>query len=185
VRAFERCIAGGGVAVFPTDTLYGLGCRAGDGRAIERIYELKGRERAKPSALMCFSMEAAADLLREIGPRTRQAVGRLLPGPVLCVLPDGNGLRVPRLEGPVTALVSVQAMVIQTSANLTGGPDPVRLEDVPDAIRREADVVLDGGPLTGRPSTVIDLSGYEETGQWEILREGAVPSARIAELLGA
>jgi L-threonylcarbamoyladenylate synthase len=185
VRAFERCIAGGGLAVFPTDTLYGIGCRAGDEGAIERLYELKGRPRDKPSALMCFSMEAAAGLLRELGPRTRDAVGRLLPGPVLCVLPDGKGLRVPTLEGLLAPLASVRTTVIQTSANLAGGRDPVRLEDVPDAIRREVDVVLDGGALEGRASTVVDLRRYEEAGEWTTLREGAVPAARIAELLGA
>jgi L-threonylcarbamoyladenylate synthase len=185
VRAFERCVAAGGVAVFPTDTLYGLGCRAGDEQAIARVCRLKGRPRDKPSALMCFSIEAAADLLGALGPRTRKAVSRLLPGPVLCVLPDGNGLRVPKLEGPLAPLASVQSTVIQTSANLTGGLDPVRLEDVPEAIRREVDVVLDGGTLAGHPSTVVDLRHYEEAGSWEVLREGAVPAARIAELLGA
>ena len=173
------------MAVFPTDTLYGLGCRAGDEQAIARVYELKGRPRDKPSALMCFSMEAAAGVLSILDPRTSEAVSRLLPGAVLCVLPDGTGLRVPRLEGPLAPLARVPHTVVQTSANLAGGPDPVRLADVPEAIRQEADVVVNGGTLSGRPSTVVDLTGYEEAGEWEILREGAVPAARIAELLGA
>jgi L-threonylcarbamoyladenylate synthase len=170
--------------VFPTDTLYGLGCRAGDERVIARMYELKGRPRTKPSATMCFSIKAAADVLRELDPRTREAVSRLLPGAVLCVLPGGTGLRVPRLDGPLAPLAGVHGALVQTSANLAGGPDPARLVDVPERIRREADVVLDGGTLSGRPSTVVDLTRYEEADEWDILREGAVPAARIAELLG-
>ena len=59
VAAFEECIAGGGIAVFPTDTLYGIGCAPEDGRARERLYELKGRPRDKAAAVMFFSMEAA------------------------------------------------------------------------------------------------------------------------------
>jgi L-threonylcarbamoyladenylate synthase len=179
VAAFELCITAGGVAVFPTDTLYGIGCAADDETARERLYELKGRPRDKPSAVMFFSLEAAAPALEEVGARTRDALEALLPGPVLAVLPDGKGIRIPRIEG---ALASVRTPVLQTSANLTGGPDPRRLADVPDELRAGADLVLDGGELPGVSSTVVDLSRYEREGAWEILRVGAVPanSVRIA-----
>ena len=69
--------------------------------------------------------------------------------------------------------------MLQTSANLTGGPDPRRLADVPEALRAGADLVLDGGELPGVPSTVVDLSRYEDEGRWEILREGAVPADAV------
>ena len=161
--------------MFPTDTLYGVGCRAGDEAAIARVYQLKGRPAEKPSAVMYFSMDA----LPETGPRTRTALERLLPGPVLVVLPGGMGVRVPDLP----ALTGVRVPVLQTSANLTGGPDPRRLSDVPASIRDGADLVLDGGELPGVPSTVVDLGRYEETGEWTVLREGAVPHERLAALL--
>ena len=64
--------------------------------------------------------------------------------------------------------------MLQTSANLSGGPDPRRLADVPASIREGADLVLDGGELPGVPSTVVDLGSYEEDGEWSVLREGAV-----------
>jgi L-threonylcarbamoyladenylate synthase len=70
--------------------------------------------------------------------------------------------------------------VLQSSANRTGGPDARTLDEVPAAIRREADLVLDGGELAGTPSTVLDLRDYEERGGWAILREGAVPSDAVA-----
>jgi L-threonylcarbamoyladenylate synthase len=167
------------VAVFPTDTLYGIGCRPDDEVAIERVYALKDRPREKPSALMYFSVAAALEAHPGLGPRVRAAVEALLPGPVLLVLPGGKGVRVPALGGPPAG---ARVTVLQTSANLAGGPDPSRLEDVPDPIRAGADLVLDGGELPGVPSTVLDLSRYER-GEWEVLRKGAVPSERLASLL--
>jgi L-threonylcarbamoyladenylate synthase len=175
VAAFEECIGGGGVAVFPTDTLYGVGCRPDSEEAVARVYELKGRLAEKPSAVMYFSLDA----LPPVGPRMRRALERLLPGPVLVVLPGGAGVRVP----DIPALAGVRVPVLQTSANLSGGPDPRRLADVPASIRDGADLVLDGGELPGVPSTVVDLARYEEAGEWKVLREGALPVARLAGLL--
>jgi L-threonylcarbamoyladenylate synthase len=167
------------VAVFPTDTLYGIGCRPDEEAAVERVYALKGRPRDKPSALMYFSLEAALDAHPELGPTTRAAVERLLPGPVLLVLPGGQGVRIPALKGPPAG---AHVTVLQTSANLSGGPDPRRLADVPESIRAGADLVLDGGELPGAPSTVLDLSRYEN-GEWEVLREGAFPRERLVQIL--
>jgi L-threonylcarbamoyladenylate synthase len=180
VERFEECIREGGVAVFPTDTLYGIGCRPDSDEAIARVYALKGRPRDKPSALMHFSLDDVLAERRDLDPATRAAVQRLLPGPVLVVLPGGDGIRVPVLDVPPAG---ARVVVLQTSANLTGGPDPRRLADVPESIRDGADLVLDGGELPGTPSTVVDLSRYE-SGEWEVLREGAMPKARLAELLG-
>jgi L-threonylcarbamoyladenylate synthase len=179
LAAFERCIAGGGIAVFPTDTLYGIGCSPDDEAARERLYELKRRPRDKPSAVMFFSMEAAEPALGGVGRRTRRALDALLTGPVLAVLPDGEGIRIPRVEG----FASVGVAVLQTSANLAGGPEPRRLEDVPEVLRAGADLVLDGGELPGIASTVVDLRRYEEDGTWEVLREGAVSSEELSSAL--
>jgi L-threonylcarbamoyladenylate synthase len=179
VVAFEECIEGGGVAVFPTDTLYGIGCRPDDEAAIARVYELKGRPADKPSAVMHFSVEAVP----ATGPRTRRALERLLPGPVLVVLPGGYGVRVPLLQGALAPLAEARVAVLQSSANRSGGPDPRRLSDVPASIRKGADLVLDGGELPGTPSTVVDLTSYEDDGAWKVLREGAVPGERVGEIL--
>jgi L-threonylcarbamoyladenylate synthase len=179
LAAFETCIAGGGIAVFPTDTLYGIGCSPDDEAARERLYALKGRQAGKPSAVMFFSMEAAEPALAGVGFRTRGALEALLPGPVLAVLPGGKGIRIPRVEG----FDSVRAAVFQTSANLAGGPEPRRLADVPEDLRAGADLVLDGGELPGVPSTVVDLSRYETDGTWEILREGAVSAEELSSVL--
>jgi L-threonylcarbamoyladenylate synthase len=178
---FEECIAGGGVAVFPADTVYGLACDPQNERAVARLYALKGRPPDKPAAVMFFSLDA----LPELGPRTRALAQRLLPGAVtLLVRSDAFplaggagtlGLRVPDLP----RFADVRVPVLQSSANLTGGPDARRLDEVPEAIRRGADLVIDGGELAGTPSTVIDLRDYERDGTWKIVRAGAVPEAVI------
>ena len=137
---------------------------------------------------MFFDRDAALAALPELGPRTRALLERLLPGAVTLLLPSDRfplaggagtlGLRVPDLP----ALAGLARPVLQTSANLAGGPDPRRIDDVPEPIRRGAELVLDAGELPGTPSTVVDLRDYEGTGGWSIVRHGAVPEAVIRSL---
>jgi tRNA threonylcarbamoyl adenosine modification protein (Sua5/YciO/YrdC/YwlC family) len=193
-REFERAIRGGGLAVFPADTVYGIACSPVDEFAVERLYLLKRRPKSKPSGVMFFGVEAALAALPTLGPETRSAVGQLLPGGLTLLLPNPSGqfplacgddlstlgVRVP----DVPLLADVTVPVLQSSANVAGGPDPRRLEDVPELIKAAVDLVLDGGELPGTPSTVVDMRRYEETGAWSIVRAGAVPEARLGDLLG-
>jgi L-threonylcarbamoyladenylate synthase len=192
--AFEHTIAAGGVAVFPADTVYGLACAPDDPAAVERLYALKGRAPDKPAAVMFFDRDRALAAFPELPPRTRAALERLLPNSVTLLLPNPRrryplacgpdpgtlGLRVP----DIPALASVGRPVLQSSANHAGAPDARRLGDVPADIRTGADLVLDGGELPGTPSTVIDLRRYERTGEWSVVRSGAVAPAAIATVLG-
>ena len=174
----------GGVAVFPADTVYGLACDPDNKVAVQRLYTLKRRSFGKPSAVMFFDVSLAFAALPELGERTREALSRLMPGAVSVLLPNPAGrfplacgedpstlgLRVP----VVPQLAGVNWPVLQSSANLAGGPDPRRLDDVPQLLRRAADLVIDGGELPGTPSTVVDLRSYEIDGSWEVVRAGAV-----------
>jgi tRNA threonylcarbamoyl adenosine modification protein (Sua5/YciO/YrdC/YwlC family) len=192
--AFERCVAIGGLVVFPSDTVYGIACDAENHAAVQRLYELKGRGMDKPSAVMFFDLESALAALPELGPRTRSALGRILPGRVTVLLPNPErrfplacaadpetlGLRVPC----VALLEGVRRPVLQSSANRSGGADPRRLEEVPEPIRAAAGLVLDGGELPGTPSTVVDLTGFEEFGSWTVVRPGAVEERALDEALG-
>ena len=179
---FDSVVAAGGVIVFPADTVYGLACDPASERAVARLYELKGRPPDKPAAVMFFDREQV--LLPELSPRTRALMARLLPGMVTLLVPSDRyplaggagtlGVRVPDVE-PLGGVP-----VLQSSANVTGGPDARRLEDVPEAIRRGADLVIDGGELPGTPSTVVDLRDYDRGGELRIVRAGAVPADVIA-----
>jgi L-threonylcarbamoyladenylate synthase len=194
VRAeLERCIVAGGVVVFPADTLYGLACDPASEDAVGRIHELKGRDEDRPSAVMFFAPLAMREILSTLGPRTREALGALLPGPVTAIVsnpqhryplacredPERLGLRL--IEGP---LAGARCAVFQTSANRSGEPAPSRFEDIDPAILSAADVAIDGGELGGAPSTVVDLTGLEEEGKWDVLREGALSRPEIEAELG-
>jgi L-threonylcarbamoyladenylate synthase len=188
VATFERCIAVGGVALFPADTVYGLATEPDSREGFDKLHRIKRRRPDRPSAVMFFDLDLALAALPELGPRTRAAVERLLPGGVTLVLPNPArryplacgpaperlGLRVPRLDGPLAALASVGWPVLQSSANLSGGPDARRLEDVDASVRGAVDMQLDGGDLPGTPSSVVDLGDYEAGGAYRVLREGAV-----------
>lgn len=192
--ALERCVREGDVAIFPADTLYGLACDPLSAEAIERIHVIKGRDEGKPSAVMYFSPLAMRELVAGLGPRTRDAVGALLPGPVTLVIPnpehrypfacreDPERLGVRLIEGP---LAGAMTPVFQTSANPSGASAPTRFDQIDDRILGEVDLAIDAGELIGEPSTVVDVTGIEGGGQWRILREGALPADEVDRRLAA
>lgn len=197
--ALDDCLAAGGVALFPADTVYGLGVDPESAAAVDRLYALKGRPPARPSAVLWFDLERALDALSGLGPLTRGAVERLLPGPVTLVLPNPAGLfplacgpepqrlgvRVPAVDGILLPLAEVSRPLLQSSANPSGGADARRLADVADSIRAGVDLELDGGALPGTSSTVIDLGEFEPRGEFRILREGALGADLVESLLSA
>jgi L-threonylcarbamoyladenylate synthase len=190
----ERCVRRGGVALFPSDTVYGLACSPEQAAAVQRLYRIKGRPAQKAAAIMFFSLDAALRLLPELGPRTRAALQALLPGPVTLLVgnprgrwplasagdPTTLGLRVVSVPG----LEGVQVPVLQSSANRSGDPEARRLEDVDPRVRAGVDLSIDGGELPGVASTVVDLRGYEAGGSWAIRRLGALGEEELAALLG-
>jgi L-threonylcarbamoyladenylate synthase len=182
VEEAVEAIGEGRPVVLPTDTVYGL-CTTP--LAPESLSRLKGRGPDQPIALLASQI----DILLELVPELPEPVVRaLLPGrltlifpnpqrrfPLLTVTrPDTIGVRVPQLRGPARRIVTRAGAVAATSANLHGGPDPRRLDEIPEEIREQA-VLVDGGELPGAPSTVVDLTGDEP----KILREGAVPAADV------
>jgi L-threonylcarbamoyladenylate synthase len=198
VETFERCIAVGGVALFPADTVYGLATEPESSVGVERLYRLKGRRPDRPAALMFFRLELALEALPELPGPTREALERLLPGGVTLLLPndahryplacgpnpDVLGLRVPSLMGGLAPLTDMGRPVLQSSANRSGEADARRVEEVDERILAGVDLVLDGGQLPGTPSTVVDLTAYHKTGRFQIVRQGAVSVERIRDAIG-
>jgi L-threonylcarbamoyladenylate synthase len=187
--ALERTVLGDGVAIFPADTLYGLACDPSNDSGIDRIHRLKGRDDGKPSAVMFFSPLAMREVLSMLGPRAREAVGLLLPGPVTLVVDnpgrlyplacreDPARLGVRLLEGP---LQGARCALFQTSANRSGESAPSRFDAIDADIVAAVDLAIDGGEVGGAPSTVVDVTALDRDGLWSVLREGAVPATRIA-----
>jgi L-threonylcarbamoyladenylate synthase len=177
IAAVER----GDLVVIPTDTVYGLACRPDREGSTGALSALKGRTPAQPVALVASGVDALLELVPEVDPT------RLVRGPFTLVVPNPErrlpwltgarpetiGVRIPDVKGEAAEVLDALGVVAATSANLHGGPDPARVEDVPAAIREAVAAVLDVGELPGAPSTVVDVTGPEP----RVLREGAVPAA--------
>ena len=154
----------GRAVILPTDTVYGL-CALPEHEDV--LYELKARDRSKPVALLAADVDVLVSAVPGLDP---SVLGQYLPGPYTLVFGD-VGVRVPNLPPGAHAVVHAVGVVAATSANLSGGPDPRRVEDIPEEIRAACGAIVDAGELPGVPSTVIDLTG----GKPRILREGAGP----------
>ena len=182
--------------VLPTDTVYGLCADPANEAAARAVYTLKGRQARQPTALVARDVDSLVELVPELRGHVEDELRALLPGPFTLVVPnparrfpwlagehpDTIGVRVPELHGPAAEVLAQVGAVLATSANLAGGTDPRRLEDVPEEIRAGCGALVDGGELPGTPSTVLDLTGPAP----RVIREGAVPADEaIARALAA
>jgi L-threonylcarbamoyladenylate synthase len=200
VDALRERVAGAGAVLFGVDTVYGLGCDPLSEPAVRRLYELKGRPPARPAAVMFFALDFALRALPELAPSELGALRALLPGPLTLLLPnrahryplacgpdpdrsDTLGLRVPLLPAHLAALAAFEGPLLQSSANLSGGPEARHLAEVPAAIRAGAELTLDGGELPGVASTVLDLRDLARSGEWRIVRAGPLGRAEIERVL--
>jgi len=174
----------GKVVAFPTETVYGLGARADDEAAVERIYRLKGRPREKQLAILIPSVEAAGGHAAPLCPDAGALAERFWPGPLTLVVPNGTGgqvgLRCPDCEVTRQMLVLAAVPVVAPSANLSGQPPAVSAEEVLRVFQDKIEAVLDGGPARlGVSSTVVRVC----EGGIEILRQGALTEEEILAAL--
>lgn len=169
--------------ILPTDTVYGLCAAADEPEPTERLYRLKGRDPAQPSALLAADLDALLVRVPELSGRPEQIARALLPGAYTLILPnparrypwltgsnpEAIGVRVAAVPHGAARVLAQVGAVVATSANRPGEPEPRRVEDVPPEFRAAAGAVVDAGELPGRSSTVIDFTGNEP----RVLREGA------------
>jgi L-threonylcarbamoyladenylate synthase len=199
VDSAVAALRSGQTVILPTDTVYGLCVDAYHEAPIRRLLRQKKRPIEIPVALVASDLDVLLDAVPELRGRAAVMARALLPGPYTLVLPNPArryrwltgtrpetiGVRVPDLPAEAKAVLDAFGAVAMTSANVHGGPDPARVEDIPDPILHAAAAVVDSGELPGTPSTVIDLTGTEP----EVLREGAVPApdalAKIAAATAA
>ena len=187
VEAAVEAIRAGQLAIVPTDTVYGLATTPHSEEPVRSLYRAKGRDDVQPTALVAADLDVLFACVPELQSSAGAVVRALLPGPFTLIVPnpaerfgwltgsrpDTIGVRVPAFAGPGADVLARVGVLVATSANLPGGPDPRTLAGVPEQLRRAAAALVDGGELPGTPSTVLDLTGPEA----RVLREGAVPAA--------
>ena len=184
----------GGVIAMPTDTLYALSGAARDAAAVARVFEIKGREPGKPLLLLVSGPEMA-EQIGVFNESARRLAAGFWPGQLTLVLPKqpafesealsgGStvGLRVPDNDIARAVIAGAGDALTGTSANLSGGRDPVSAEEVMRQLDGRVDLILDAGPAAhGIASTIVDCTGAKPV----ILREGVISKERILAALEA
>ena len=193
--AAVEALRAGKPIILPTDTVYGLCASAYGSKPAERLYKLKGRDPLQASALLASDLEMLFECVPELRGRAETIARALLPGPYTLILanparryrwiaganPDAIGVRVPELPPEAEEVVSEVGCVVATSANLRGGPDPRRIDEIPAEIVEHVGAVVDAGELPGTPSTVLDFTGDQPS----VIREGAAPAAEALDRVAA
>ena len=179
-----EAITAGGVIVYPTDTIYGIGADATNAAAIERIFAIKERDRGKALLMLAGSIEMALRYAQAVAPKTRDVLAQYWPGSVTFVLRANSllpkellggagtiGIRVPENELCRALCERTGVPIVSTSANLSGASGGVELQQVIGDFTGKVDLIIENGnaPLSS-PSTVVDLSGEKP----RVLRQGAV-----------
>jgi L-threonylcarbamoyladenylate synthase len=190
IMVAARIVRRGGLVVYPTETVYGLGCDPFNVEAVKRILDVKG-ERKKPLPMLAASI-GDADKIAFISPNGKKLAAKFWPGPLTMVFPkkpalpdvvtfglDSVGLRIPHNDVALHLISLSGGLLVGSSANRTGEEPPRAVQEISGELKEMVDVVLDGGATAqGKPSTVADLTSEKP----RILREGPIS---LKELLDA
>ncbi len=201
VHRAVQALAEGKLVALPTETVYGLAASALSEVAVARVLETKGRDANKPLTLAIRSADDVLDYVPDLSPLGRRLARRCWPGPVTLVAPDCHpeslirrlpvsvqhavcpsghiGLRVPAHQMVLDILRMLVGPIVLTSANPTGGPDPITAEEVVTSLGDAVQLVLDDGQSRlGQPSTVVKVGDKG----FEVLRPGVVPQQTLRRL---
>ena len=193
IKAAAFLLREGGVVVYPTETVYGLGCVPSDPDAAQRVCEIKQRA-DKPLPLICSDIEAARKVVK-MTPAAERLAARFWPGPLTIVLPNkvkysmwvnhgASTLGVRVTEHPVARKLAQLSggVIVSTSANVSGDEPAKSAQEAKEIFGNKVDIILDGGPSPRtESSTVVDLSSDEI---W-LLRKGPISGEQIMEALRA
>lgn len=191
IREALIIIQNGGLVAFPTDTVYGLAADLHSSSAIDRIYLAKGRETTKAIPVLVYSPDQVNQVASEFNMNAKKLAEKFWPGALTLILPKlpllpenlsnsaSVAVRMPDYAPVLTILMHSGPLAV-TSANLSGGVNPLTAQDVLDQLGGRIDLILDGGAVTGGvPSTIVDCS-VEPVG---IIRLGAISTEQIFSAL--
>jgi L-threonylcarbamoyladenylate synthase len=192
IEMAAQIVKTGGVVAFPTDTVYGLGANPFIDKAVDRIYQVKGRDRQLPLPILLADEVQIAEVVATVSDVARLLMKRFWPGGLTLVLSkaasfpdnitaggDSVAIRMPGHEVTLALIRKAGVPIVGTSANLSNQPSALTAEEVKDQLGSAVDLVVDGGRCPGGvESTVVDLTGTVPI----ILRQGAVPEEKIKQV---
>lgn len=193
IRQAAKVLIEGGIIGYPTETVYGIGCNALDAAAVDRIYDLKGRDRSKAMIVIAGDILQVRELVKDIPPAAEKLIDNFWPGPltiifdavekVAAVFRSGHNtiaVRIPDSRICLSLIRQTGFPLISTSANPSGEPPATTAEEVAAAFGNQLDLIIDGGPTPSRtPSTVVDVTRTPV----RIVRQGAVSALEIRTVL--
>lgn len=195
VQQAAQVLAGGGLVVFPTDTVYGLAASIDRPDAVARLYTAKGRPLDRPIPVLVSSRRQAERLASSVDARSRHLMERFWPGGLTILLPAADwlpfevvrdtgqvGVRMPNRQLALAIIEAAGGALATTSANRSGEPEAATAEQAREVLGESVNLILDGGTGGGIPSTVVRISGSDLV----VLRRGAIEPERILrEIEGA
>ena len=174
----KKCLLSDGLFIYPTDTLYGIGCNALSSAAVNKIYSAKLRAQGKPLSVIMSDLQMIRNYCI-VSPQQEKILLSLLPGPYTFILKLKHklpvsptlevGVRVPEHIFVRVLSKDLSIPIVSTSANLSGKKDTAKFSELDTRVISQADLLIDGGKcLYSQPSTVIDLI------RMKIVRKGAI-----------
>jgi L-threonylcarbamoyladenylate synthase len=192
IQEAARLLKDGKLVAFPTDTLYGLGANATDPEAIEGVFSAKSRPKDKPLIVLARDLDMVEEWVEDISPLARKLMDRFWPGPLtLIMIASGRfplaltghtgrvGIRVPDSLISQSLLKATSLPLTASSANRAGGKDPTDARTVWEELAGMIDLLLDGGPVAEKASTILDLTLCPP----RIIRPGLIPQHLLAEIV--
>jgi L-threonylcarbamoyladenylate synthase len=191
IQQVLKVLRAGGLVAFPTDTVYGLGALAFNGKAVEAIYIAKDRPAEKAIPILLGDLGDLPKVTSSLPPMAAKLASRFWPGPLTLIVPKNLNLpeavsatatvavRVPNHEIARAILRAAGPMAV-TSANISGQPSPVTADEVFAQLGGRIELIINGGKTPGgKPSTLVDCTGNEPA----ILRDGPISMKELLSVL--
>jgi L-threonylcarbamoyladenylate synthase len=184
IKFAATVLRNGGLVVFPTETVYGIGANALDENATRKLRAVKKRPPFKPFTLHISSVDMIKEMKCEITPQAQALMSKFWPGPLTLILGRFDavkvGFRMPANAVAKALIAAAGVPIAASSANLSGEGPATSAEEVLAAMPHGTDLILDGGPTEfGKESTIIDTT----VEPYKVVREGAISRERIIDLI--
>lgn len=193
IKEVAKCIKQGGIVIFPTETVYGIGVNGLNENAIKKLYEVKQRPEKKPISLLVNSLDMINEIAKDITTVEYTLIEKFFPGPLTIVLKkkdivpniltpgiDTVGIRMPENEIALKLIEYAGVPIATSSCNISGKPSATNLQEIMKVFEGKVDYFIDNGPSKiGLASTVVQIIG----GEPKILRQGYITKDEIIKTL--